>query len=49
MRYQKHLLTAALLSLSTAVVAQDAPLRNLTVEQETTAQIARRALFRSRR
>jgi len=28
------------LSLSTAAVAQDAPLRNLTVEQETTAQIA---------
>ena len=40
MRYQKHVLTVALSLLSAAAAAQGVPLRNLTVEQAATAQLA---------
>src|SRR5579863_6777452 len=40
MRFQKHLLTVALSLLSAAAAAQDAQLRDLTVEQAATAQLS---------
>ena len=40
MRISKYLFTASLLVLSAAAAAQDAPLRDLTVEQTATAQVA---------
>ena len=39
MRISKYLFTASLLVLSAAAAAQDAPLRDLTVEQTATAQV----------